>query len=221
MYCYICNQLVDQYHTHQIPIPPYEQMEFVMPPSSDGVGFQRRSPRRMDYAPVYDFGIDGITPQQPDIEEEEDWDFEAPIIPQMSLPQKSPRRSFPIISRIEQARQYPATYSVIPEYVAGGNITQPNLRVETPSLNLDNEKRFQCNVCGKGFYYLSWLIKHYRTHTGEKPFICKECGKGFSLSGNLTSHYRTHTGEKHYICNICGKKYAQLSGLKYHQRTQH
>ncbi|XP_035303441.1 zinc finger protein 39 isoform X2 [Cricetulus griseus] len=80
------------------------------------------------------------------------------------------------------------------------------------------EKRYVCNVCGKGFYKRAHLNAHQRTHTGEKPYDCKECGKTFRLKSFLVVHQRIHTGEKPFVCNTCGKSFKQRTSLYTHIR---
>lgn len=50
------------------------------------------------------------------------------------------------------------------------------------------EKRHICDVCGKGFPYLSILDSHKRCHTGERPFSCNYCDKSFSQKATLQVH---------------------------------
>lgn len=53
---------------------------------------------------------------------------------------------------------------------------------------------YKCDICGKKLLYVSKMLEHRRSHTGEKPFLCDYCGKGFTQRGALVCHERVHTG---------------------------
>ena len=59
-----------------------------------------------------------------------------------------------------------------------------------------DEKKFQCESCGKCFVQSCEL----KRHTGEKPFQCNN--KRITQSYNLTDHELIHTREKPFQCNI-------------------
>ena len=58
----------------------------------------------------------------------------------------------------------------------------------------DSEKKYKCEVCGKGFVETQRLQDHMNTHTGEKPYKCKYCNNRFASRGNQRMHERNHEG---------------------------
>ena len=61
----------------------------------------------------------------------------------------------------------------------------------------NDQKRFKCELCGKGFATKQRLKDHTNIHTGERPFMCKYCGASFANNGNCRMHERSmHLGHK-------------------------
>ncbi|KAH3875494.1 hypothetical protein DPMN_038761, partial [Dreissena polymorpha] len=86
--------------------------------------------------------------------------------------------------------------------------------------SMDNDDRtFDCEICGKQFSHNDRLRRHRKIHTSDKPYKCDICGKGFKEKCNLKHHRFIHTGEKPYKCDTCGKSFNQRSSLKTHQKV--
>ena len=58
------------------------------------------------------------------------------------------------------------------------------------------DRKFKCDVCGKGFSDNAKLAEHKNVHTGEKPFKCKLCNACFASRGTRAMHERAHLGHK-------------------------
>ena len=65
----------------------------------------------------------------------------------------------------------------------------------------NDEKKFKCEVCGKGFTEIQRLNDHNNIHTGEKPYKCKFCSACFASRGTLGGHERSHLGHKRNFSN--------------------
>ncbi|XP_015597658.1 zinc finger protein 595 [Cephus cinctus] len=91
--------------------------------------------------------------------------------------------------------------------------------VESGGGDIDKEKPYQCQHCGRRFTRPHEKVKHERIHTGEKPHACEVCGKTFRVSYCLTLHMRTHTGVRPYACQHCGKRFKASSVYNHHLLT--
>ena len=59
------------------------------------------------------------------------------------------------------------------------------------------DRKFKCDICGKGFMSTQALKDHVNVHTGEKPYDCNLCSAKFSNKANMYAHVRiNHKGIK-------------------------
>ena len=58
----------------------------------------------------------------------------------------------------------------------------------------DDQKKFRCDTCGKGFIDKQRLSEHNNIHTGAKPYVCKYCPLGFASRGTHAMHEKSHIG---------------------------
>jgi len=74
-------------------------------------------------------------------------------------------------------------------------LSKLNLHIESQHTS-NEDKRFKCDVCGKGFNASQPLKDHINIHTGEKPYKCKYCSATFASRGNHGMHERSHLGHR-------------------------
>lgn len=82
------------------------------------------------------------------------------------------------------------------------------------------EDLVQCDVCNKRLRK-SYMKIHLRIHSGYKPEVCEFCGKAFTARKYLSKHRVVHTREKPYQCRMCDKRYTQRGTLTLHMRRKH
>ena len=86
--------------------------------------------------------------------------------------------------------------------------------------HINMHERSPCLICGKFFSAktIGRHIQQAHTANDDKKFKCEHCGKGFVSNDKLQDHINTHTGEKPHVCKVCGKGFASLGTHKMHER---
>ncbi|KAL4231684.1 Zinc finger protein 34 [Mactra antiquata] len=85
----------------------------------------------------------------------------------------------------------------------------------------NEERKFHCTECGKGFNSKNACSKHERIHSDVKPYKCTKCDKSFRQLGHLQVHLRVHADYRPFQCAICEKTFISNSLLSAHVRNKH
>ena len=79
------------------------------------------------------------------------------------------------------------------------------------------EKRIECEVCGKPFYNQSNYDRHMKGHQGIKEFQCNQCGKAYTSKRSMEQHVDVvHLGKKSFVCNVCNQSFGRTTTLRVH-----
>ncbi|XP_056628059.1 zinc finger protein 646 [Triplophysa dalaica] len=82
----------------------------------------------------------------------------------------------------------------------------------------EEERKFRCEECGRGYRHAGSLANHRKTHE-VGSFQCHICCRKLSNALALKSHLRIHTSRKKYSCTICGKAFRLATQLATHQKV--
>ncbi|KAF7647550.1 hypothetical protein LDENG_00170250 [Lucifuga dentata] len=85
-------------------------------------------------------------------------------------------------------------------------------------LQQEEERKFKCDECGRGYRHAGSLANHKKTHD-VGSFQCDICGKENSNALALKSHLRSHTSQKKHSCAECGKAFRLATQLATHERV--
>lgn len=82
----------------------------------------------------------------------------------------------------------------------------------------EEERKFKCDICGRGYRHAGSLANHKKTHE-VGSFQCNVCGKENSNALALKSHLRIHTSQKKHSCLECGKAFRLATQLATHSKV--
>jgi len=81
---------------------------------------------------------------------------------------------------------------------------------------------FECTICGKVVKNIVNHTLTVHGSEEDKKFKCHICGKGFIMRDKLTSHIAIHSEERPFVCKFnCGFKSKTLGNLKKHESGKH
>lgn len=86
---------------------------------------------------------------------------------------------------------------------------------------VEPERPYPCEVCGRKFIRATHLRRHMRIHTGEKPFACHICGRRYARGDYLRAHIHAHRRDKIHKCKHCGEVFHDLTRFADHCRLMH
>ena len=90
-----------------------------------------------------------------------------------------------------------AVHEKVPCAQCGKLVGQNKINSHIASAHTPNDqKKYRCDVCSKGFSSKQNLTDHKNIHTGEKPYKCKFCSSCFASKGNQAMHEKGHLGYK-------------------------
>ena len=109
--------------------------------------------------------------------------------------------------------------------MGGGHVYKCGVKqaLEMVRMAESGERKFVCNLCGKGFKTKSSLSQHGPSHTKDKQFKCtvEGCAKSFANSSGLFLHKKTAHDGVYHECPECGKRFGQKGNMNQHFKSVH
>lgn len=86
-----------------------------------------------------------------------------------------------------------------------------------------HNQQYVCPICDfvASSKTSSSIRSHILRHEDNFKFRCEQCGKGFLNASTLADHLDMHSGLRKYECELCHKKFTTKSYLKLHIKFNH
>ena len=83
-------------------------------------------------------------------------------------------------------------------------------------------KHVACPQCSRMFVSEAGVAEHVTNiHENQARYRCETCGKGYTRVSHYNDHCDTHTGVKRNVCSVCLKQFTFKSSLKAHVLRYH
>lgn len=88
-------------------------------------------------------------------------------------------------------------------------------------MRMCNEKKFECDHCGRRYFSKTQLVRHLKILSGEISYICEVCSKSCASTMDLKLHRTSHTNERMYACSYpdCIKAFKTPAARSSHMET--
>ncbi|XP_014207191.1 ikaros family zinc finger protein-like [Copidosoma floridanum] len=81
---------------------------------------------------------------------------------------------------------FPDSFEVLPR-------PRADLSVVYMGVSHEQQRKFRCRFCGKGYRWKSTMRRHEKVECGKQPsFQCPQCPYKARQRGNLTVHFKRH-----------------------------
>ena len=116
--------------------------------------------------------------------------------------------------------------------ICGKKVSDVNSHILTVH-GSEDDKKYRCQTCWKGFVHQSNLDIHHAFHLNERPFKCQfGCGFGSKTLGNLKVHEKGKHFQKRvyvagepsgcrHVCDTCHFETNKKSKLTFHIKSKH
>ncbi len=112
-------------------------------------------------------------------------------------------------------------YPIIPCPICGKTVRRDSLKRHQERVH-EKLKNYECDLCGRQFYFKTRIVDHLKTHLKIKDISCEQCTMKFSSKGTLRAHINIiHLGRYVRNCELCGKCYPNKSYFDTHMRSCH
>lgn len=110
-------------------------------------------------------------------------------------------------------------------------VTEEGLKCHMDKIHKEDEGRYKCEICGRGYHKMARLKDHLERHEKEvgkreMNWVCVICGWCHGSSKGLEGHMeKVHKGEevkpRPFKCDLCTKRFVSKAYVNHHRKHVH